>query len=145
MARHARAAYVAQRAMASLSRSSDAQAGRHADGPLHLPADTSWTPIDEHDTPAEVDATFRTQRRIALGYYVVFLVLTLAVPALTVVLDWWWQGRVVGGMSPSFLMAAVGLYVIFLALSLAAATLATAVEDRMLGRSEPGGHEEEPR
>ena len=88
---------------------------------------------DEFDGPAEVDATFRTQRRVAVGYFVVFLLVTLTVPALTLVLDWWWQGRVIGGMSPNFLMAAGGLYVFFFVLAVAAATLATAVEDRMLG------------
>lgn len=105
----------------------------------------SWALRDEHDTLAEVDAAFRTQRRIAVGYYVLFLVIILAVPALTLVLDWWWQGRVVGGMSPSFLMAAAGLYLCFFILALAAATLATAVEDRMLGGAEPPEPDREPR
>jgi hypothetical protein len=88
---------------------------------------------DEFDGPAEVDATFRTLRRVAVGYFVVFLLVTLAVPALTLVLDWWSAGRVVGGMSPNFLMAAIGLYVFFFGLAIAAATLASGVEDRMLG------------
>lgn len=92
-----------------------------------------WVRIAEYDSAAEVDATFRTQRRIALGYFSVFLAVTLAVPALTLVLDWWSQGRVIGGMSPNFLMAAGGLYVFFFALAAGAASLATAVEDRMLG------------
>jgi predicted cobalt transporter CbtA len=101
--------------------------------PAAAHGEAGWTPIDEFDSLAEVDATFRTQRRIAVGYFVLFLVLTLAVPTLTLVLDWWSDGRVVGGMSPNFLMAAGGLYVCFFALGLAASTLATAVEDRMLG------------
>lgn len=90
-------------------------------------------PIDEYDTLAEVDATFRTQRRIAVGHSLVFAIVTLAVPTLTLTLDWWSTGRLLGGFSPSFLLAAVGLYVFFFLLALAAATLATAVEDRMLG------------
>jgi uncharacterized membrane protein len=93
----------------------------------------SARPVDAFDTPAEVDATFRTQRRIAVGYFVVFLLVTLAVPALTLVLEWWSQGRLAGGMSPYFVMAAAGLYVFFFVLALAAATLSSAVEDRMLG------------
>ena len=88
---------------------------------------------DEFDTPAEVDATFRTQRRIAVGYFLVFLVVTLGTPALTLVLDWWSSEGLIGGMSPNFAMAAFGLYGIFLVLGLAAATLSSAVEDRMLG------------
>lgn len=90
-------------------------------------------PLDEYDTPAEVDATFRTQRRIAVGHFLVFVAVTVAVPTLTLALDWWSSGRLLGGFSPSFLLAAVGLYVFFFLLALAAATLATAVEDRMLG------------
>lgn len=88
---------------------------------------------DERDLPAEVDATVRVVRRVALGYFTVFLVAVLAVPGLTVALDWWSQGRVIGGMSPNFVMAAVGLYVVFFVLAIAAAMLANAVEQRMLG------------
>lgn len=95
-------------------------------------------PADEYDTPAEVDATFRTQRRIAVGHFLVFVGVTMAVPTLTLVLDWWSAGRLLGGFSPNFLMTAMGLYAFFFLLALAAATLATAVEDRMLGEpSEP--------
>lgn len=90
---------------------------------------------EEFDTEAEVDAVFRTQRRVALGYFAVFLAVILAVPTLTLVLGWWSQGRIVG-MSPNFLMAAGGLYVVFFAIALASASLADAVEDRMLGGGE---------
>lgn len=106
-----------------------------------------WGQDEEFDAPAEVDATFRTQRRIALRYFAVFLLGTLAGPALTAVLDWWSRGRIVGGMSPAFVMAAGGLYLFFLAVALGAATLATAVEDRMLGGppgGDPEGGEDDP-
>lgn len=89
--------------------------------------------VDEHDTPAEVDATFRTLRRVAIGYVTVFLVAVTGVPALTLTLGWWSEGRLIGGMSPGFVMAAFGLYVFFFLIGLAAATLSTAVEARMLG------------
>lgn len=88
---------------------------------------------DEHDTPTEVDAAFRTLRRVAIGHAAVFAGAVAAVPILTVVLGWWSQGRLFGGMSPMFAMAALGLYIFFFALGLAATTLANAVEDRMLG------------
>lgn len=102
--------------------------GPVASGPLVAPAE----PPDDFDTTAEVDATFRTQRRVAVGYFAVFLAVTLAVPALTLVLGWWSTGRI-AGMSPSFVMAAGGLYVVFFLVALAASSLADAVEDRMLG------------
>jgi hypothetical protein len=87
------------------------------------PDSPSWdgVPPEDHDTPAEVDATFRTQRRIAVGYFLVFLVVTLTVPLLTLVLDWWSEGQLLGTLSPNFLTVAAGLYVFFFFLGLAAA------------------------
>jgi hypothetical protein len=96
--------------------------------------------IDEHDTLAEVDATVRTLRRVAVGYFTVFLLAVSGIPALTLALDWWSEGRLIGGMSPSFVMAAFGLYVLFFLIGLAAATLSTAVEARMLGSH--GSHDD---
>jgi uncharacterized membrane protein len=92
----------------------------------------SIEPPDDFDTTAEVDATFRTQRRVALGYFAVFLAVTFAVPALTLALGWWSTGRIFG-MSPNFVMAAGGLYVVFFVVALAASSLADAIEARMLG------------
>jgi hypothetical protein len=100
------------------------------------PSTAPVAPPDQHDTPAEVDATFRTQRRIAVGYFLVFLVVTLSVPLLAVVLDWWSEGQLLGALSPNFVTVAVGLYVFFFLIGLAAASLATAVEERMLGGPE---------
>lgn len=90
------------------------------------------------DTLAEVEATVQTQRRTALGYALVFLLVTGAVPVLTLVLPWWSGSRLAGGLSPNFLVAAVGLYLFFLGLGTAAASLASAIEDRMLGGPHPG-------
>jgi hypothetical protein len=111
--------------------------GGTPDGPADTSGPASGTagpvePHDDFDTTAEVDATFRTQRRVAVGYFVVFLAVILAVPALTLVLGWWSSGRI-AGMSPNFLMAAGGLYVVFFLVALAASSLADAIEDRMLG------------
>lgn len=90
-------------------------------------------PADDFDTAIEVEATFRTQRRVALAHALVFLVVVLGAPALNLVLDWWTDARLVGGMSPSFVLLAVGLYGFFFVLALAAASLANGVEDGMLG------------
>ena len=95
----------------------------------------SGDPHDEFDSPAEVAAAARTQRRIALGYGLVFVLAVLAVPVLSMILPWWSGSRVVGGMSPNFLIVAGGLYGFFLALGGAAATRARSVEGRMLGSS----------
>lgn len=106
---------------------------------LSFPAE-GLADLQEYDAPAEVDAAFVTQRRIALAYCAVFLLVTFAIPVLTVSSSWWLGARVVGGMSPSFLMAAVVLYVFFVGIGIAAATLADGSEHRMLGRA--GGAED---
>jgi hypothetical protein len=101
------------------------------------PGDPGW--LEEFDGPAEVEAAARTQRRIAVGYGLVFMAAILAVPALTLTLPWWSQSRLLGGMSPSFVTVAGGLYVFFVVLGVSAATLARSVEGRMLGSSEDDG------
>ena len=94
--------------------------------------------LDAHvDTAAEVDAVFRSQRRLAIGYFCIFLALTFGVAVANVALGWWTDGRVLGGLSPGFVAAGLGLYVVFTAIVVAAATLSNSTEDQMLGsRSE---------
>jgi drug/metabolite transporter (DMT)-like permease len=88
---------------------------------------------DEFDTPAEVDAVFRTQRRIAIGHFVVFLCGVLLIPGLTLFVNWWSGGRLAGWWTTSFFVTGAGMYLFFYALGLAASSLATGVERRMLG------------
>lgn len=85
------------------------------------------------DTPAEVDAAFRTIRRISVTYFIAFLAVVAAFPVLTVSLDWWTESRLLGEFSPAFLTAAIGLYAVFAIIGVAAATLTSSVESRMLG------------
>ena len=101
--------------------------------------------LEEFDGPSEVAAAARTQRRIALGYGLVFVLAILSVPVLSLSLPWWSGSRLLGGMSPSFVVVAGGLYVFFLALGVAAATLARSVEGRMLGTSDDDDDHELPR
>ena len=91
---------------------------------------------DEFDAPAEVVAAARTQRRIALGYGLVFTLAIFASPVLSLTLPWWSGARLLGGMSPGFVAAAGGIYAFLLALGIAAASLARSVEVRMLGSSD---------
>lgn len=88
---------------------------------------------DEFDTPAEVDAVFRTQRRIAVGHFLVFLGVVLFVPSVTLVADWWAQGRLAGWWTTSFVVVGAGMYLFFFVIGIAAASLANGVERRMLG------------
>ncbi len=87
---------------------------------------------DEFDTPAEVDAVFRTQRRIAVGYFIVFLGGLLLIPLGTLAAAWW-PGSRLSGWATGFVVAGAGLYVFFFVLGLGAASLANGVEQRMLG------------
>ncbi|MCI2264809.1 hypothetical protein [Sediminivirga luteola] len=89
--------------------------------------------LETRDTPAEVDAAFRTLRRVAVGYFLVFLGVVAAFPLLSFTLDWWSEARVLGDLSPGFLTAAIGLYAVFAVIGMAAASLSSAVEARMLG------------
>jgi hypothetical protein len=98
---------------------------------------------DEHDTPAEVDAVFRTQRRIAVGYFVVFLGGLLVVPAATLVTRWW-PGAQLSGWAEGFVLAGAGLYGFFFLIGVGAATLANGVERRMLGPLGDPPEEPEP-
>ena len=104
------------------------------DGPESDPVATGW--LEEFDGPAEVEAAARTQRRIAIGYGLVFLVGVLTVPLLNLTLPWWSESRLLGGMSPSFVTVAGGLYLFFLVLGISVVTLTRSVEDRMLGSSD---------
>lgn len=90
------------------------------------------------DTPAEVDAAFRTLRRVALTYFLVFLAAVAAFPILSMTLPWWSEARLLGNLSPGFLTTAVGLYVVFAVIGIAAASLSSSVEARMLGGSADG-------
>ncbi len=109
--------------------------GGYGGGDVQGPAyDIGGTdPYEPDDTPAEVDAAFRAQRRIAISYFVLVMVLVGAVPVLNDLVAWWSQGRLIGGLSPSFAVIALGMYVALAVLGFLAARVADAVEQRMLG------------
>lgn len=96
----------------------------HADG---------FASFNDTDTPAEVLAVWRIQRRIALSYMAVFLMATLCVGLAIHMLPWATNTAVFAGFSPGFVLAAFGLYAFFLVVGWAAASLANAVEHRMMG------------
>jgi hypothetical protein len=87
---------------------------------------------DEFDTPAEVDAVFRTQRRIAVAHFAVFLAGLLSIPVLTLLSGWSSENRV-AQWATGFVAIGAGLYLFFFLLGMAAASLANGVEQRMLG------------
>ena len=102
-----------------------------------------YSSFNDVDTPAEVDAVFRIQRRIAFGHFAVFLVVTLGVGFTLVGLQWAAESQVFGGFSPGFALAGIGLYVFFVVIGVAAASLANGVEDRMMGGAVAAGRHKE--
>jgi hypothetical protein len=92
-----------------------------------------FSSFHDADELPDVDAAFRSQRRIAVAYFAVFATGIVGAAAVTTSSRWAVADRVLGGFSPSFLIAAVAIYVFVVVLGLAAATLANGVDDRMLG------------
>jgi len=103
--------------------------------PEHLqpPESDRLDALAEFDTPAEVDAVFRTQRRIAMGYVLLFVGGILVIPALTLTTAWWSTGRLGGWWTTGFFAAGIGMYLFFLLIGIGAASLSNGVENRMLG------------
>lgn len=124
--------------MGALARSG-AEPGADAEAPVTAleamagSAAGGFSSFHDDDTSAEVDAAFRSQRRIAVAYFVVFVAAVGGVAGATVWSRWSTTDLVLGGFSPSFLTTAVGLYLFFVLLAIAASTLANGVDDRMLG------------
>lgn len=88
------------------------------------------------DTPAEVAAAFRTQRRVAAAYLALFMGVIVMIPVLNSLVGWWTGGRLLGGISPAFALSTVGLYAIIIVIGVLGARVADQVERRMLGGRE---------
>lgn len=102
-------------------------------GPVLFDNADGYASFDDTDTPAEVFAVWRIQRRLALSYMAVFLIGTLGVGTAIHTIPWVTDTEVFYGFSPGFVLAAFGLYLFFLLIGVAAASLADAVEHRMMG------------
>lgn len=92
--------------------------------------------LEPHDTPDEVAAAFRTQRRVAVAYGLLFLVITVTIPLLNRLVGWWTTGRMLGAISPAFAVSTVGLYIVIIGIGVLWARVADQVERRMLGGRE---------
>lgn len=105
-----------------------------ADG-TDLQALDSWlSSYAEFDTPEEVDALFRAQRRISVGHAALFLAGTLLLPLLQAVWPAWIALPLWGGLTPAFLAATV-LYPLFTILLAASYTMrANRLDEDFLGR-----------
>ncbi len=89
----------------------------------------------EFDTPEEVDAVFRAQRRLSVGHGLLFLLGTALLPVLHVVWPAWTTNPVWGGLTPAFIAATL-LYPLFCIVLAASYTMrANRLDEDLLGRT----------
>ncbi len=89
----------------------------------------------EFDTPEEVDALFRAQRRLSVNHALLFLAGTLLLPVVQAVWPAWTTREVWGGLTPAFIAATV-LYPLFCIVLAASYTMrANRLDEDFLGRA----------
>ncbi|MDR5683284.1 MAG: DUF485 domain-containing protein [Armatimonadota bacterium] len=73
----------------------------------------------EFDTPEEVEAVFRAQRRLTFGHAALFFAGTLLLPVLQALWDPWVTLPIWGGLTPAFVAATIvyPLFCVLLAIS----------------------------
>lgn len=93
----------------------------------------------EFDTPEEVDAVFRAQRRLSVGHGLLFFAVTALLPVLHVAWPAWTTTAVWGGLTPAFVAATV-LYPLFCIVLAASYTMrANRLDEDLLGRARTSG------
>jgi uncharacterized membrane protein (DUF485 family) len=110
----------------------------------HLPADARrlddalhsvLRDYAEFDTPEEVDALFRAQRRLSVSHALLFLAGTLTLPVVQALWPAWTTSPVWGGLTPAFIAATV-LYPLFCIVLAASYTMrANRLDEDLLGRT----------
>ncbi len=89
---------------------------------------------EEFDTIEEVDAVFRAQRRLSLTYGLVFFLVTLTIPVLSVTSPWWVNQPIWGGFTLNYLLVAVLYQAFYLLIAVAYTLQANRLEEELLGR-----------
>jgi uncharacterized membrane protein (DUF485 family) len=89
---------------------------------------------EEFDSPAEVDAVFRAQRRLSLLYGGAFLAVTLMIPVLSLTSRFWNGVRVLGGFTLNYLMVTVLFHIIYVLIGAGYTLQANRLEQELLGR-----------
>lgn len=109
------------------------------EGPYHeqdvpLPISDDWFSVEEYDTPPEVDAVFRAQRRLSFRYGLLFFCGTLLVPAVLVLGGAWASRPVWGGFTLGYLSVGLFYPVFYLSLAVAYTLQANRLEKDLLER-----------
>lgn len=102
------------------------------------PDDPEWLD-EEFDSPAEIDAIFRSQRRLGLLYGSAFLLVTMTIPVLTLTSRYWTSTPVLGGFSLNFLVVAALYHVVYGLIGAGYALQANRLEQELLGRRRKQG------
>lgn len=109
------------------------QPRRQPDAGPHLDVLAQWSEA-EFDTPEEVDAVYRAQRRLSFLYGGLFLAITLAIPLLHGLWPAWSSTPLWGGFTPAYLAVAVVYPVGCVLLAIAYTVQANRLEEDLLGR-----------
>jgi uncharacterized membrane protein (DUF485 family) len=68
---------------------------------------------DHLDTIETVDIVFKAQRKLSFTFGAIFFGVTLGIPALSVLSEWWYGTPIWGGFTPNYLFVAI-IYFFFL-------------------------------
>ncbi|BDG62079.1 hypothetical protein [Caldinitratiruptor microaerophilus] len=93
---------------------------------------------DDFDTPEEVEAVFRAQRRLSFLYGTLFFLVTLTLPVLHSTWDYWVKATVWGGFTLAYLAVTLLYPLFYILLAVAYTIQANRLEEALLGRPEGG-------
>ncbi|MEW6047376.1 MAG: hypothetical protein AB1609_12995 [Bacillota bacterium] len=111
----------------------DGREGPPLRDPLEGPDWEAWDEL-EFDTPEEVEAVFRAQRRLSLRYGAIFFAVTVTMPLLHTFWRFWTDVPVLGGFTLAEL-SILFLYPAFcIVIGLGYAVEANRLEESVLGR-----------
>jgi len=86
---------------------------------------------DHIDTIESVDIVFKEQRKLSFTYGAVFFIVTLAIPALTIGIQGWWETKIWGGFTWNYLFVSLLYYLFLWGMAWTYAKRADALDDRL--------------
>lgn len=104
-------------------------------------ADEAWLDLEaeawaqaEFDSPEEVEAVFRAQRRLSLLYGALFFLVTLTLPVLHSTWDYWTAVPLWGGFTLAYLAVTLLYPLFYVLLGVAYTIQANRLDEALLGR-----------
>lgn len=93
---------------------------------------------EDFDTPEEVEAVFRAQRRLSFLYAALFFLVTLALPVLHSTWDCWVTATVWGGFTLAYLAVTLLYPLFYILLAVAYTVQSNRLDEALLGRPKSG-------